>query len=195
MTNSRQEDSDNAITIEDFGVDVVKAMVQFMYHFDYKTPEDSSSLILNTKVYQIADQYGIQSLKEHAAGKFARGTLTYVRSDEFPIAVNLVCTTTPSTDMGLRNSILITTFDNFDATMCRDEFREALKMNPDFAADLYRFLFEKTRGISQLDCPKCKQHFQFECMDAVIKYCPLCANFERYWIDVEASARLAAADM
>ncbi|KAI6749659.1 hypothetical protein HG530_015073 [Fusarium avenaceum] len=156
-----KEGFDKAIHIEDFGIDVVKAMVYFMYHFDYKTPEDSSSLILNTKVYQIADKYGIKSLKELAAVKFGRAAETYRGSDDFLTAITLVYTTTPSTDMGLQNSILVTTFEIYEVISRRSEFYEALKTNPDFANDLTRFLFEKTRGIERIHCFTCKRIFQF----------------------------------
>ncbi|KIL87490.1 hypothetical protein FAVG1_09196 [Fusarium avenaceum] len=168
------EGFDKAIHIEDFGIDVVQAMVYFMYHFDYKTPEDSSSLILNTEVYQIADKYGIKSLKELAAVKFGRATNTYCGSDDFLTAITLVYTTTPSTDMGLRNSILVTTFEIYDGLRGRIEFYEALKTNPDFANDLTRFLFEKTQGIERIHCFTCKRTFQFACIESRLKCCPLC---------------------
>lgn len=174
MTNDGQEGFEKAINIEDFEIGVVEAMVHFMYHFDYKAPEDSSSLILNIKVYQIADKYGIKSLKELAAVKFGRAAKTYCGSDEFLTAISLVYTTTPLTDMGLRNSILVTTFDIYDHIRGRSEFYEALKTNPDFANDLAWFLFEKTRGIERIHCFSCKRYFYSGCMESRLQCCPLC---------------------
>lgn len=181
MTNDKQEKSDKAINIDDFEIDVVEAMVLFMYHFDYKTPEDSTSLILNTKVYQIADKFGIKSLKEQAARKFGHAANFYLASNEFPVAVTLACKITPPTDMGLRNAILVTIFNNFDEIMGRSEFREVLKTNPEFANDLARFLFEKTRGINRFKCPNCVRYFHFGCMDQNMKYCPLCHHYLGFW--------------
>jgi hypothetical protein len=184
MTDGQQESSDKAIHIEDFNIDVVEAMVYFMYHFDYKTTEDSSALILNTKVYQIADKYGIGSLKELAASKFRDATKTFWRSDEFPMAVTLTYTTTLPTDMGLRKSILVTTFDNFDDIMGLNEFCETLKTNQDFATDLVRFMFEKKRGIHEYRCSSCGRYFHFGSMNHRLKYCPLCKSVPGDWSTV-----------
>lgn len=159
-------------------------MVYFMYHFDYETTEDSSALILNTKVYQIADKYGIDSLKELAASKFCDATKKFWGSDEFPIAVTLAYTTTLPTDMGLRNSILVTTFDNFDDIMGRNEFCETLKTNQDFATDLVRFMFEKRQGIHRYRCSSCGRYFHFGSMNHKLKYCPFCKSAPGNWSTV-----------
>ncbi|KAK2468564.1 hypothetical protein H9L39_19723, partial [Fusarium oxysporum f. sp. albedinis] len=56
--------------IKDFAVDVVEAMIRFVYSFEYDVPADTSAMIFHAKVYQIGDKYGIETLKKQALNKF-----------------------------------------------------------------------------------------------------------------------------
>ena len=58
-----KESFERMIYIEDFDENVVEAMVDFRYSFDYTDAPDSPVMVFNAQVYQIADKYDISALK------------------------------------------------------------------------------------------------------------------------------------
>ncbi|KAI0154209.1 hypothetical protein GGR57DRAFT_119841 [Xylariaceae sp. FL1272] len=76
----------------DVEVDVVTAMVQFMYHFDYQAPGRISESLFHAKVYSIAKRYLIPELKEHSKNKFGTAMKKFwqIRQPEDPDTSDLI---------------------------------------------------------------------------------------------------------
>lgn len=78
-------------------------MLHFMYNFDYTNVNGTSSMVFEAQIYQIADKYDIDSLKEHAAKKFGAALDVGWPMDDFPLAITVAYTTSPLEDRGLRD--------------------------------------------------------------------------------------------
>ncbi|RGP69558.1 n-carbamoyl-l-amino acid hydrolase [Fusarium sporotrichioides] len=139
-----KETTDRKIEIKDFDPIVVEAMLHFIYSFDYVDACDSSSMVFNAQVYQIADKYDIPALKTYSKNKFASAITFGWNTDDFPGAVSLICDTTPLEDRGLRDLVVDITWKNIDKLIGRDGFCELLRKTADFTADLILFLHGRT---------------------------------------------------
>ncbi|KAH7190869.1 hypothetical protein DER44DRAFT_844699 [Fusarium oxysporum] len=157
-----KESSERAIDITDFDPDVPAA--------------DTSAMIFHAKVYQIGDKYGIKALKSYVTGKFHATIGSSWNTDDFPIAITLAYATTPSDDMGLRDSIVEIAFKNFESLISQTGFCETLREVGDFGFDLARFLYGKrSPEISRLNCPHCS-HLSDLSSPMYPNYCPRCGS-------------------
>jgi hypothetical protein len=68
-------------------------------------PDNAEQLLLHAKMYQIGDKYGMDSLKAIALEKFRRVCRFFWDSDEFARAAHHAFSTTPDSDMGLREVV------------------------------------------------------------------------------------------
>jgi hypothetical protein len=68
-------------------------------------PGNAGHLLLHTKMYEIGDRFGTESLKEIALEKFHRACGVFWDSDEFAHAAHHAFSTTPDNDMGLREIV------------------------------------------------------------------------------------------
>ncbi|KAM0229761.1 hypothetical protein ACHAPO_009835 [Fusarium lateritium] len=143
-----KETTESKIEIKDFEPDVVEAMLFFIYSFDYDAASDSSSMVFDAQVYQIADKYDIPALKTCSKEKFTSAITASWNTDDFPIAVSVVYSTTPLEDRGLRDLVVDIAQKNIDTLVGRDGFSELLRKTADFAADLIPFLCGKNSGKS-----------------------------------------------
>ncbi|KAI7759877.1 hypothetical protein LZL87_014096 [Fusarium oxysporum] len=152
-----KESSERAIDITEFDPDVVEATIHFMYHFDYEPAADTSAMIFHAKVYQIGDKYGIKALKSYVTGKFHATIGSSWNTDDFPTAITLAYATTPSDDMGLRDSIVEIAFKNFESLISQTGFCETLREVGDFGFDLARFLHlsDLSSPMYPNYCPRC----------------------------------------
>ncbi|KAG5660087.1 hypothetical protein KAF25_003609 [Fusarium avenaceum] len=170
-----KESIEKVIHIIDFDSSVIEAMLHFIYHFEYTNESKESAMVFHAKVYQIADKYGIFVLKEHAKQKFRTAVKVDWSTEDFSIAIELVYTTTPPEDRGLRDLIVETSNANLEKLISRDGFCEALRTTTDFAADLVPFTCGKGSGqIHCYRCPSCGRNFQFDDPKRHTRYCPRC---------------------
>ncbi|KAM6516975.1 hypothetical protein FSOLCH5_007923 [Fusarium solani] len=119
-----KESSEQVINIQDFDVGVVEAMLHFMYNFDYTNVNGTSSMVFEAQVYQIADKYGIDSLKEHATKRFGAALDIGWPMDDFPLAITVAYTTSPLGDRGLRDLIIETSSQHIDDLLDKGYFCE-----------------------------------------------------------------------
>lgn len=56
-------------------------------------------------MYELADKYAVAGLKELCCAKFASACIRHWGSDQFARAAHLVFSTTPDSDMDLRNVV------------------------------------------------------------------------------------------
>ncbi|KIL87491.1 hypothetical protein FAVG1_09197 [Fusarium avenaceum] len=148
-----KESIEKVIHITDFDSSVIDAMLFFIYHFGYINDSEESDMAFHAKVYQVADKYGILALKEYAKKKFSTAVNANWSTEDFPIAIELVYTTTPPEDRGLRDLVVETSSASLEKLIIRDGFCQALRTTTDFAADLVPFTCVATK-LSNLTTPK-----------------------------------------
>ncbi|KAF2004173.1 hypothetical protein P154DRAFT_552284 [Amniculicola lignicola CBS 123094] len=67
--------------------------------------EDASQLLINAKLYEIADKYQVTGLKDLVKTKFTLACQHFWNTPSFPVAAHHVFTSTPDEDKGLRDII------------------------------------------------------------------------------------------
>ncbi|KAI0550687.1 BTB/POZ protein [Xylaria curta] len=140
------------INLEEVEVDVVKAMIEFMYRFDYNLPDGVSTLLFDAKVYSIADRYIIPSLKDYSKVKFQCAVRSLLDSDNLhsdllTVSTEVYCST-PESDRGLRDSLAKTFHENLKKLEKNDSFHAALLEIPGLAVDM---VFFKSKHVARPD--------------------------------------------
>ncbi|KAF4987980.1 hypothetical protein FGRMN_10028 [Fusarium graminum] len=177
-----KESSERVIVIKDFDTTVVQAMIHFMYHFEYMNSSGVSAMVFDAQVYQIADKYGFSALKEYAKSKFGTAIKTGWSMDDFAVSIDIVYTTTPLEDRGLRDLLVETATLNLDELVAKDGFCQALRTTADFAADLVPFTCSKpVEGLLRYECPDCRQTFEIHNPGNETRYCPRCGIVHSGW--------------
>lgn len=110
--------------------------------FDYSSYEQEPDvqkpyLMTHTKVYAIAEKYGITGLKTLARSKFASQLKVHRDSSELPEALQEVYETTVDSDRGLRD-IVIQTFRTYPELARRKDVEAIVKDTPNLAWELFR---------------------------------------------------------
>ncbi|CAJ0542831.1 Ff.00g002750.m01.CDS01 [Fusarium sp. VM40] len=182
LAGSWKESIEKVIHITDFDNSVIEAMLHFIYHFEYTDESKEPAMVFHAKVYQIADKYGIFSLKEHAKQKFSPAVKASWSTEDFPITINVVYTTTLSEDRGLRDLVVETSNANLEKLISRDGFCQALRSTTDFAADLVPFTCGKMPGsIHHYRCPFCERDFHLDDPKGKTRFCPRCGRGQSSW--------------
>ncbi|KAI1736307.1 BTB/POZ protein [Xylaria scruposa] len=131
------------VSLEEMEADVVKAMLQFMYSFDYNGPDNVSTLLFDAKVYSAADRYLMPHLKDHAKDKFKAAINVVWEPDTFPVDLAVVTQevygSTPNTDRGLRDLVVSSCHGSLVAISKHQDFRAILDDTWGFAGDLVLF--------------------------------------------------------
>ncbi|KAJ4016175.1 hypothetical protein NW766_004365 [Fusarium irregulare] len=196
-TNWIQESVEGVVDITDFDIILVEAMVHFMYHLDYDVPSEQSAMSFHATVYQIADKYDVQSLKQLARTKFSTTVMKLEGWDkaEFPSVISLVWRTTLPKDRGLRDIVATASYKNLAALMEKKAFIDELTANGPFAVEVIR-LQRNGSSISRryhlgfdntprYHCDKCLYSFDFgnkrwssedvsRLSNSGPTYCPMC---------------------
>lgn len=99
---------------------------------------NSLSLLVNAKIYIIADKYDIQALKEWAVAKYKEVLPATWNSPSFIESASLVFEKTLESDRMLREVIIRKASENAKALFDRGEFVALLQSHGDFAAEVLR---------------------------------------------------------
>ncbi|MCJ1251050.1 hypothetical protein MMC30_008281 [Trapelia coarctata] len=116
------------------------------FNFGNKTDADqdqpkrvnSLSLLINAKVYIIADKYEVQALKDLAIAKYVHVLPETWNSSAFTESADLVYNNTVETDRMLRDAIVQGASKNIKALLDRGEFVDLLKSQSDLAVEVLR---------------------------------------------------------
>lgn len=108
---------------------------------EYET--DDSYLLAHTRVYALAEKYGIPGLKNLAKHKFERQMACYYDSPEFADAVEEVYSSTIDNDRGLRDVVLQAFRSHPQLASTQDVFA-VIKRTPALAFELWKV----ERGLS-----------------------------------------------
>lgn len=138
--NRYQEGITGEIVLLEDAPEIVDRMIDFLYRQDYD--DEGSSLETHAHVYAIADKYEILSLKEWAALKSRRALKRTSKddADRVAAALEVVWTTTPQQDGGLRSFFLLWVGDNLDKVLDSERYVEVVKGHPDLAMGIIREL-------------------------------------------------------
>ncbi|KAJ9306773.1 hypothetical protein DTO217A2_3760 [Paecilomyces variotii] len=95
-----KEAEENVVRLNEDDPRAVEAMVHFMYGFNYNNSGSEhgrvSPMLLNVKVYQVADKYDIPKLKAQAKENFTVAINKCWEMDDFPTAIEDAYSTTTS---------------------------------------------------------------------------------------------------
>ncbi|KAI1127660.1 BTB/POZ protein [Nemania abortiva] len=131
------------VSLKEVGVDIVKAMLRFMYSFDYNGPDHVSALLFDAKVYSAADRYLMPHLKDHAKGKFNAAIdvkwNTAEHLGDLESVIKEVYSSTPHTDRGLRDLVVSSCHGRLATISKHESFRTILDETFGFAGDLVLF--------------------------------------------------------
>lgn len=94
------------------------------------------SLIINAKIYVIADKYGIEALKDLAATKYRHALSDTWNSSGFIESAYIVYDDTVEADRMLRDAIVQRASENVKVLLDRSEFVDLLMSHADLAVEI-----------------------------------------------------------
>ncbi|KAJ9194390.1 hypothetical protein DTO164E3_5368 [Paecilomyces variotii] len=175
-----KEAEENVVRLNEDDPRAVEAMVHFMYGFNYNNSGSEhgrvSPMLLNVKVYQVADKYDIPKLKAQAKENFTVAINKCWEMDDFPTAIEDAYSTTTSADRGLRDPLVSLSLEHIDILLDNEDFKQALRNTLGFAADLVQ---RNAKGKLYL-CPCCTNEFYVGASSS-FRYCPLCSLESTDW--------------
>ncbi|KAI1263793.1 BTB/POZ protein [Xylariaceae sp. FL1019] len=155
----KESKGDREMTLHEVDADVVTALVQYMYHFDYKPPENAYATVFHAKVYSLADRYQMPQLKQHSKKKFDSAMKKFWLhqqagpiSSELFLALDEIYTSTPDNDRGLRDIITRHCHNNKKLLETDTSFHMILREVPALAVDMifyhpFDHLFPGSKGL------------------------------------------------
>lgn len=160
-------------------------MLHFMYTFDYtvsgNNQERASPMIFNVEVYSIADKYCILGLKTRAKKKFDKAVKTCWDMDDFAHAITEVYSSTPSTDRGLRDTIVEVARKNISTLLQKEDFRSVLEETVGFAADVAQLMEQSDSSpLEEFLCPNCEKTWE-AFLQPGTNYCLRCGHKRTDW--------------
>jgi len=160
-------------------------MLDFVYTFDYDGSGNSqgraSPMIFNAEVYSIGDKYGVVALKSRAKKKFDKAVKTCWDMDDFAHAITEVYSSTPSTDRGLRDTIVEVARKNISTLLEKEDFRSVLEETVGFAADVTQLMDQsENQSLLEFLCPKCSQKWE-AFLQPGTNYCLRCGHQRSDW--------------
>ena len=119
-------------------------MFHYMYHFDYgdygNSQEHVAAIVLDVRMFALADKYFIAPLKKLSAEKFSKRSETEWDTASFAVAVAEVYEIVPEHEETLRNIVVRVSKEHakdlLDDSKGYEEFNKVLREKADFAADI-----------------------------------------------------------
>ena len=137
-----KEATDNKVTLNDDDPLAVEALIHYLYNFEYDTINDRQTdvpqIVLDVRVWVIADKYFVEPLKELAAEYFEGRNCNEWMEPDFAKAIVEVYTTTLE-GCALRESIIFTVRDCpslLDPKEGHTDFLKVLRETPGLGADI-----------------------------------------------------------
>lgn len=170
------------ITLQEDDVESVDKMVRFMYGYDYDPEKrgwrvDAARIVLDAKMYVIADKYDVTVLKELSKDRFEKYFQSYSNfwdDEAFPEIAFHVFENTPSTEVDLRKIIRERVLEHVNYLMYtqEDQFVCALQQTPSLLADIIKYLAQGPPGKKYV-CDDCTKVWRLG-ISAASAYCPVC---------------------
>ncbi|PVI05415.1 hypothetical protein DM02DRAFT_498558, partial [Periconia macrospinosa] len=140
-----KEAIENKIELSTDEPEIVKLMIQYLYDWVIAnsfyflqgiSTTDLTAPIIHAKVYAIAEKYHIQGLKFVAIENFRLATLDVIVNKEFCNAIDVVYTTTPDSDRGLRDLVVKRIRNIVERIGFPEEVESLCKEIPELAVDV-----------------------------------------------------------
>ncbi|KAI9784671.1 MAG: hypothetical protein M1816_000787 [Peltula sp. TS41687] len=186
-----KEGAEGVIDLKDDDVQVVEAMLQFLYATDYDSNKIVSPMLFNIRVYVLADKYDIEPLKKLAKAKFEKAMWSCWKMDDFPDAVAEVYGSTMPTDRSLRGPVAEVSYENLQQLLKDDGFGATLEQTVGFAADVIRLGAAEQKGqpaqggnsaLKKYLCPDCDRSWEGVLVPSRAEYCCLrCGDARSDW--------------
>ena len=143
-----QEAQSQEIFLEEDEPLIVMKMIDYLYCLDYNDHRndetEESALMINARVYIIADKYDIEALKKWAVTKYQEVLSTRWNSASFIESTRLISENTPESDVMLRDVIVQKASQCAKRLFDRGEFVKLLRSDSNFATDVLKgVLFEE----------------------------------------------------
>lgn len=154
-------------------------MIRFMYEFEYDNADyEISPVLLNAKVYELAERYAVVALKTYAAKKFENALESGWNSDDFPRTINEIYTYIPATARDLGKHLVAISHQNIAKLSKNKDFQHTLETVTGFAALLVSFFVGKTDTDSQLRTYQCYcgHEWRMHSVPSQYYYCPGCGE-------------------
>ncbi|KAK5113000.1 hypothetical protein LTR85_011022 [Meristemomyces frigidus] len=203
-----KEAQESKINLDDDNPDAVDALLKYLYHFDYNTDSGTAPLVLEIRIFAIADKYFIEPLKKLAAERFTERCKSEWNTAVFAEAVSELYTTAPAPYHTLKRTV-VDTVKRHDAQLRSDEveysaFKDIVLATAALGADLFlngvtgaptaaeRKMEESNAYGTWYECPgvHCRRHDITFCVrntipDSYIISCPSGCRKEvgQLWVD------------
>lgn len=174
------------ITLKEDEPTAVDRMVDYLYRLDYESGPNKFDLELHNvnvvpleplsihaHVYAIADKYQIWGLGTMAIQKTTSDLIVLWRSATFAAALDVVWTTTPATNRGLRDLYIRAVLQHKHELHNCEPFFETLKANGDLMVEVIRTTWETEKAVQPSTKEKKQRARLLDC-DAcglVLRYC------------------------
>lgn len=155
------EGMESKIHLDDNDPEVVDAFIHYLYNFDYS--DGFSAIVLDVRVYVIADKYFVAPLKDLAARKFEEGAKAWRNTRAFADAVAEVYQSTAAGKSNPLKKAIIKVVKKhakelLDAAKGHGYFLEVLGETAEFGKDVSMALAPPIAG-GWFKCPNCATIF------------------------------------
>ncbi|KAK7564976.1 hypothetical protein IWX49DRAFT_291936 [Phyllosticta citricarpa] len=188
-----QEAQTNRVPLEHDEPFAVKALIEYLYRFEYTDvgAPVNELLLFHVHIYAIGETYGVQGLKKLACDRFQAVVedKTFEKLD-LPMAIKVIYTTTVSTDRGLRDKAIEIVRADLNVITELKGFPEMMAECAQFSKDLALSLAEDLNTVSRYHCRNCSAIVPMELPEGRNPVCcPHCGKYSarRYWMERKAS--------
>ena len=152
-----------------------------MYNFDYgdhgNSPNHVTAIVLNLRMFALADKYLIKPLKTLSANKFEGRAATEWQTPAFASAIAEIYSIIPDYEPRLKNIVLHEANNNRSELLSQShdfkEFREVMRKHAAFAADVSESLTsDKHTTAKTYRCPSQGEVFTVDVPEGVWFGCP-----------------------
>ncbi|KAF2135470.1 uncharacterized protein K452DRAFT_215462, partial [Aplosporella prunicola CBS 121167] len=130
-----KEANEGVIHMNEDSPEIVKALLEFLYRFDYSVPEDSG-MLFHVQAYAMGEIYAVGGMKDLAKARFRNNALVSWACPTFPPAVKAIYNTTPETDRGLRDVAVEVAAAHVEDLLNDESYRNTMDEVGPFGKDL-----------------------------------------------------------
>ncbi len=139
-------------------------------------------MLFNVEVYGTAEKYDILALKLRAKDKFDKAVRTCWDMDDFAHCITDLYSSIPSTDRGLRDTVVEVAHEHISALLEKDDFRGVLEETAGFTADVLQLMAQSDNWSPKEDnCPSCGNLWKAVLPSASKYYCIRCGHGGTHW--------------
>jgi len=167
-------------------------MLHYLYNFCYGGYDNKlghvAPIVLDVRVFAIADKYLIGPLKELAVQKFTQRAEAEWESDDFVAAVTEVYTIIPEHDDALHRVVIVVVKEHAAALFAESRggnFEKAMREANGLGHDIAKALaaLKEEPGFKKYRCPSCDLNFAVSGAQCSTFACPrgCCGQYSPLW--------------